>query len=76
MTSSSKPFKRGTKICERLWRQPISPYWLVRWSGPLKHFGPLKGWGGGGWGQGLHLGAPGAQTTLLDILWAGLMTYV
>ena len=56
MTGSPGPFKRGTKIFRRLRQQPISPFWLVRWSGPLKHFGPPEGVGGA---QGLHLGPLG-----------------
>ena len=49
---SYSPFKQGTKNFRCLWRQPISPFWLLQWSGPLKHFGPPKGGGGGGGGGG------------------------
>ena len=60
-TSHFKSSFEGTKIFQRPWRWPISPYWLVLWSGPLKHFRPLEKEGAGGlgcWGQGPHLGAP------------------
>ena len=50
VTGCPGPFKRGTKIIWHPWRQPNSPYWLVRWSGPLKHFGPREG----GWGLGVR----------------------
>ena len=56
---SYQPFRWGTKIFQRLWRQPISPYWLVLWSGSFKHFGPLEGGGV----QGLHPGAPRGTTS-------------
>ena len=48
MTGFTSPFRWGTKFFRRLWRHPNSPYWLVQWSGPFKHFGPLEGGGGGG----------------------------
>ena len=60
VTGSPSPLQRGNKTFRRLRRQPISPCWSVRWSEPLKHFGPREGAGGGG--QGLHLGTPHASS--------------
>ena len=60
----SSPFKRGTKIFRRVWRQPISPDWLVLWSGTFKHLRPLEGvvgWGGR-LGSGTAPGRPPCPT--------------
>ena len=62
VTGSPSSFKQGTKIFHHLQCQPISPYWFVRWSGPLKHFGPREGGGGVGVGVGVGLGGARACT--------------
>ena len=58
VTGSPSPFKWGTKFFRHLRRQPSSSYCVVRWSGPLKHFGPRE-WGGGGGKGGGSGPAPG-----------------
>ena len=72
MTCFTSLFKWGIKIFRRLWCHPISPYWLVLWSGPFKHFGPLERGGGGG--QALHLGAPRARPFPFHLLFFGCFT--
>ena len=65
VTGSPSPFKRGTKIFRRLRRQPFLHFGLYDGRDLSNILAPRRGVGRGlgGWGQGLHLGAPHALRT-------------